>query len=141
MIIRKATSRDIPYLIKIVKGVPSIEDYPGEYDKSLFANMLKDKNTRVIVAEIEGKIVGFKEFKVDRDAKRIYGESIAVLKNYQGKGTAKALFSYMEEYAKKHKIKRISFIVRDWNTSMNFLAKKKGYKLSDKFNFWEKKLR
>ena len=51
--IRKADKKDIPSLIKIVKGVKSIEDYPGEYNKKLFEKMLKDKETILLVAEIE----------------------------------------------------------------------------------------
>jgi ribosomal protein S18 acetylase RimI-like enzyme len=140
MKIRKAINKDIPSLIRIVKGVPSIEDYPGEYDKKLFEKMLKDKETILLVAEIENKVVGFKEFKIDKSAKRVYGESIAVAKDYRKQGIGSALFNAMEYYAKKHKFKRISFIVRDWNESMNSLAKKNKYKLSDKFNFWEKEI-
>ena len=124
MKIRKANKKDIPALIKIVKGVPSIEDYPGEYDKSLFEKMLKDKETILLIAEIENQVVGFKEFKIDKGAKRVYGESIAVSKDYRKQGIGLTLFNAMEDYAKKHEFKRISFIVRDWNESMNSLAKK-----------------
>jgi ribosomal protein S18 acetylase RimI-like enzyme len=140
MKIRKATQKDIPDLIKIVKGVPSIEDYPGEYDRKLFEKMLRDKDTILLVVELDGKAVGFNEFKVDKDAKRIYVESVAVAKTHQGKGIARMLMDAMEDYAKKNKIKRLSFIVRDWNDSMNHLAKKSKFKISDKFNFWERRI-
>ncbi|MEK6913658.1 MAG: GNAT family N-acetyltransferase [Nanoarchaeota archaeon] len=139
MRIRKATKRDILKLIMIVKGVKSIEDYPGEYNKLLFEGILKDKDTILLVAEIDKEIVGFEEIKIDRKAKRIYGESLAVSKKFRGKGVGKQLFSKLEGYAKKYNIKRISLLVREWNIPMNKLAKSNNYKISDKFNFWEKK--
>ncbi len=140
MKIRKANNRDIPALISIVKGVSSIEDYPGEYNATLFRKMIKDKETILLVAEINNEIAGFKEFKIDKGAKRVWGESIAVSKKFQGKGIGLALLGAMEDYAINKRMKRISFLVRDWNNSMNKLAKKKGYKISDKFYFWEKKI-
>lgn len=137
IVLRKATKVDIPQLVKIVKGVDSIEDYPGEYNKHLFEKMLKDDETHLIVAEINKKVVGFNEFTINSD-KAMYVESIAVSKNQQGKGIANKLLEEMESYAKKYKIKQIAFIVRDWNIPMNHLAEKRGYKLKTKFNYWEK---
>lgn len=139
--IRKAKSKDIPSLIKIVRGVKSIEDYYGEYNKNLFLKIINDKSIILLVAEVENKVVGFKEFKIDKTAKRIYGESLAVSKKFQGKGIGKKLFETMEAYAKKNKFKRISMLVRDWNKPMNELAKKKHYKISDKLYLWEKNLK
>jgi len=141
MKIRLVSNKDIPQLIRIVKGVKSIEDYPGEYDKNLFSKMIKDKNTIILVGEIDKKIVGFNEFRIDKSSKRVYGESLAVAKKFQNKGIGKKLFNEMEKYAKKNKIKRISMLVRDWNKSMNKLAKKNNYKISDKFYFFEKELK
>ncbi len=140
MKIRKANKSDVPKLINIVRGMRCIEDYPGEYNRMLFENMLKDKDTILIVAEIDNEIAGFQEFKIDKSAKRIYGESLAVSKDFQKKGVGSKLLEVMETYAKKNKFKRISMLVRDWNKPMNSLAKKKNYKISDKFNFWEKKI-
>ena len=135
--IRKATKKDIPQLVRIVRGVTSIEDYPGEYNKFLFEKMLKDNETTVIVAEVNKKVVGFNQFTINRD-KVIYLESIAISKKYRGNGIASKLLEVMEDLAKKNKIKKIIFIVRDWNSAMNHLAKKRGYKLKTKFNLWEK---
>ena len=70
--IRKADKKDIPSLIKIVKGVKSIEDYPGEYNNSLFLKMINNKLTILLVAEIKDKVVGFNEFRVDKISNRIY---------------------------------------------------------------------
>ena len=135
--IRKATKKDIPQLVRIVKGVTSIEDYPGEYNKFLFEKMLKDNETTVIVAEINREVIGFNQFTLNKD-KVMYVESLAVLKKYQGNGIASKLLEVMEDLAKKKKIKKIIFIVREWNNAMNHLAKKRKYKLKTKFNLWEK---
>ena len=135
--IRKATRKDIPQLVGIVKGVKSIEDYPGEYSKPLFEKMLEDDETIVLVAEINKRVVGFHEFSINHD-NVINVESIADSKKHQGKGIASILLDEMEKYAKRTHVKRIAFIVRDWNGSMNHLAEKRGYKIKNKFNYWEK---
>ena len=63
---------------------------------------------------------------------------MAVSKKFQGQGIGSLLFERMLKYAKKKKIRRISMLVRNWNKSMNHLAKKKAFKISDKFYLWEK---
>ena len=139
LIIRKAKMRDIPQLIKIVKGVSSIEDYPGEYNRAYFNKMLNRNN--VLVAEINAKIVGFIEFEWDKDARRVFLESLAVLKKFRGQGIGSKLFGKIELFAKDHKAKRMSMLVRNWNKDMNKLAKKKGFLASDVLYLLERKLK
>ena len=135
--VRRATRKDIPELVKIVKGETSIEDYPGEYNKYLFEKMLKDDEIHLIVAEINKEVVGFNEFSLNKD-KALYLESVAVSKKHRGKGIANLLIEWMENYAKKNRVKRITFLVREWNDSMNHLAQKRKYNLKTKLNYWEK---
>ena len=51
--------------------VKILDKDPGEYNKLLFEGILKDKDTILLVAEIDKEIVGFEEIKIDRKAKRI----------------------------------------------------------------------
>jgi N-acetylglutamate synthase-like GNAT family acetyltransferase len=122
-IIRKANTKDIDKLILIVQGVTSIEDYPGEFNRNYFKNMLK-KN-KVLVVEINRIIAGFIEFEWDREAKRVFLHSVAVSKNYRNKGIGSKLLYYIESFARKHKAIRISMLTRTWNTPINILAKRK----------------
>ena len=136
--IRRAVMKDIPELIVIVKGVSSIEDYPNEYNKNYFVKMLK--RNIVLSAEIDDKIVGFAEFEWDKHAKRVFLESVAVAKKFRGKGIASRLLEEAESFAKRKRANLISMLVRDWNTAMNSLAKKKKYVKSDNFYLWGKRL-
>ncbi len=136
--IRKAIMKDIPDLIAIVRGVKSIEDYPGEYNRNYFIKMLKGHF--VLSAELNGKILGFAEFEMDKHAKRVFLESIAIAKEFRGRGIASKLLEEVELFAKNKGLKLISMLVRDWNTDMNYLVKKKKYRKSDNFYLWEKRL-
>lgn len=137
--IRRATVKDIPKLINIVKGVKSIEDYPGEFSKIYFKKMFKKNN--VLVAEIDEEIAGFVEFEWDSGAKRIFLESVAVSKDHRNSGIGSMLIDYVERFAKKHNAIRISMLTRVWNTPINILAKRKGFMKFDTLYGWGKVLR
>lgn len=135
----RANVKDITELIKIVGGVKSIEDYPGEYNRAYFEKMLK--RNIVLLAQLDKKIVGFIEFELDKWAKRVFLESIAVSKKFRGQGIGLRLLDELELFAKKHKAKRISMLVRGWNTAMNSMAKKNKFVKLDKLYLWDKMLK
>jgi len=140
MSIRKSTLKDIPQLIGIVQGVKSVEDFAGEYSHKMFRDMLNRKNNIFFVEENNNKVRGFIACYVNKQGKRIYLDTIAVAKDQRGKGIANNLTEFIEKWAKDNKMKSIYFNVRDWNRPMNKLAKKRKYKLKERFFLWEKKL-
>jgi ribosomal protein S18 acetylase RimI-like enzyme len=140
MKIRKFKVADIPELVKLVKGEPTVEDYPGEYSQKVFAQMLKDEETMVLVVEEKNKPIAFQEFKLDNAQKRIYLETVVVSKECRGRGIASMLMRELEKFAKSKKYRRIAFVVRKWNKPMNSLAMKAGYKSKDELVFWEKQV-
>ncbi len=141
MRIRRLKLQDIPELVKLVKGETAVEDYPGEYSAKVFRQMLKEKETIVLVAEKNKKIVAFQEFKIDHAQKRIYLETIVVSRKHRGQGIGSILMEEVERLAKKKKYRRLAFVVRKWNAGMNYLAKKANYKKKDELIFWEKTIK
>jgi len=115
LIIRKATAKDIPSIVKVrrtaftkeeVKGFStttpsiyySIEELSEAWDHD---NVLKG-GWEVVVAENDQKIVGFIVIKMDRDCG--YIENINIAKDMQEKGVGRALVTYVEEVAKSEGI-------------------------------------
>ena len=111
LIIRKATAKDIPSIVKVrrtaftkeeVKGFsttkPSIyysaEELAEAWDHD---NLLKD-GWEVVVAEVDQKIVGFIVFKLGRNCG--YLENINIAKDMQKKGIGRALVTHVEKVAK-----------------------------------------
>lgn len=58
-----------------------------------------------LVAEIDGQVVGFIEFKFDKEVGEI--DCFYIQSNYQGKGVGQALFDKVLEVAKLNDIKEI----------------------------------
>jgi len=138
MIIRKVNKKDVKDLSEIIKTARVLEDYYGEYDKRALAKMITKKGFVFLVAEEDGKVVGFINFEVEKDIGRIFLDTIAVHKKFRGKGIASVLYAEMEKHIARLKIKRLFMIVRDYNKEMNEMAKKRGCNLSCKLNYWAK---
>lgn len=141
MKIRKATKKDISKLIEIVKGVKSIEDFPGEYSKDLFNKAITRKENIFLVAEIDNEVTGFVICYFNKEWKRIYIDSLAVKKEYRNQGIATNLVRFIEKFSRDKNVKTIYFNTRVWNIPMVKLAKRNQYKLKEKFYIWEKKLK
>jgi ribosomal protein S18 acetylase RimI-like enzyme len=140
MLIRKATARDVPALVRIVHGERSVEDYAGEYSSAVFRAMLR-RGAIVYVVELEGEPVGFLEVERDAERKGLYLRTIAVAKEWRGKGVGSALFDLFERLAKRFKVSHTMFLVREWNRPMRALAKKRGYRTADRLLLFTKKRR
>lgn len=111
IVIRKASAKDVPSIVRIrlaslteeeIRGFSAPEFATYSSTKELRKmrsrkNRLKD-GFEVFVAEDEGKMVGFIVFKMERD----YGyiDNIVVAKEEQGKGIGRALVAYVEDIAK-----------------------------------------
>ena len=66
-----------------------------------------DKNTKGIIAEADGKPVGWLRTKIDRKKSKFYINQIYVLNEYQGKGIGKKLIQIAEEEALKNSFDKI----------------------------------
>ena len=141
MKIRRGNKKDVSDLVEITKNEKSIEDFPGEYDKKMFGDMLKKTSDRFLVAVIDGKVVGFVVSYYNKKGKRLYIDSLGVHKSYRGKGIGNRLVEDAEIRGKREGARISYMFVRVWNKSMNSLAKSKKYKIKERFNRWERKLK
>jgi ribosomal protein S18 acetylase RimI-like enzyme len=110
LVIRKATSKDIPSMVKVrraaftaeeVQGFttpePSVFYYPEKMKEAWNKdNRLKD-DWRIYVAEAN-EVVGFIVFRVETGIG--YIENINIAKDQQRRGVGKALVKYVEQIAK-----------------------------------------
>jgi ribosomal protein S18 acetylase RimI-like enzyme len=110
VIIRKASASDILSIVQACLTSASEEETEGfaapewvtyssaEELKKVWktGNTLKD-GSEVVVAEKEGRIVGFIVFKVERD--HVYIDDIDVTRDEQRKGIGKALVGHVESLA------------------------------------------
>jgi len=93
--------------------------------------MLK-RGVLLYLAEQAGEPVGF--FEADRDVERkgLYLRTIAVAKGWREKGVGSTLFDAFDRLARKFKVHHTMFLVREWNKPMVSLARKRGYRKTDR---------
>jgi len=111
LLIRKAIHSDVPEIVRLLQdddlGV-SREKYhesipPSYY--SAFSVIDRDKNNYLVVAEIDGKVVGtmqltFITYLTYQGGKRAQIEGVRVDETVRGKGIGKALFEWAIEKSK-----------------------------------------
>ena len=114
------TKEDINWVYKIEE-----ESFSMPWSISSFEKELENDLTYYIIAEIDGKIVGYMGMWV------VLGEgqvtNIAVAKAYRGKGIGKALLAHILEYAKQTGIKMLFLEVRESNRVARKLYESYGF--------------
>jgi ribosomal protein S18 acetylase RimI-like enzyme len=138
MRIRKANTKDIPALAKLLKGERAIEDYPNQYSPAVLREMIAWAH--ILVAEETKEVAGCAIFFSGGTRQRAYLDAIAVLKKYRAKGIGAALVTEFERHSKKEGATRAAFLVRPWNKPMQKLARRLGYPLKEKLLFYQKKI-
>ncbi|OGU77780.1 MAG: hypothetical protein A2V93_10925 [Ignavibacteria bacterium RBG_16_34_14] len=90
--------------------------------------LLKDKFTKGIIAEVNGKPVGWLRTNINQTEKKIYINQLYVLKEYQGKGIGKKLIKIAKEKALKNNFNKIWLGVMsenlpsvNWYKSLGFI--------------------
>lgn len=118
--IRPMTRDDIPKLTLM-----EAEIFPDPWPEKAFIEELDRDNRGILIAQIDGNIVGYAGLIVS------FGEAhltnIAVAPDYRGKSVAKTLLSGILENAKKADCKYIFLDVRPSNTSAIDLYQKFGF--------------
>lgn len=105
--IRIAEKTDIPALAKLASSPDVWSDSPEELEGD-FAELLASGKDLVAVAEADGEIIGFANVRFRSDyvagtktSPVAYLEGIAVAENFRGKGTARALFDFCQNWVKE----------------------------------------
>lgn len=93
--------------------------------------LLKNKFTKGIIAEANGKPAGWMRTNIDPVKNKFYINQLYVLNEYQGKGIGKKLLNIAEEEASRNKFKKICLAVMSenlpafkWYKSQGFIFEK-----------------
>ena len=121
-IIRYGEQRDMSSVLKLVKELAVFEKEPNAVKVTvddLIVNGFKDNPAFfTFVAELEGIIVGMALF-YNRfstwEGPSLHLEDLIVTEKFRGKGIGKALYDKVLDFALQKGIKRVEWVVLDWN--------------------------
>lgn len=128
---RKATKKDVPSILKLIKELAEYEKSPLEVTNTE-EDMLKDgfgENPifEAFLAEKNNEIIGLALFFISYSTwkgKCVYLEDIIVTESMRGIGIGQKLFDIVVVQAKKHNAKRLQWQVLNWNNpAINFYEK------------------
>ncbi|WP_127846524.1 GNAT family N-acetyltransferase [Psychroflexus aestuariivivens] len=134
--IRFATPEDLPQILDLIKELAAFEKESDAVKISV-----KDLKTygfgdsplfKCFVAEVDQKVVGmalfYSRFSTWK-GKTVHLEDLIVTKSMRGKSIGKTLFEAVVIYAKTQKIKRVEWVVLDWNIDAIGFYEKYGAKV------------
>jgi GNAT superfamily N-acetyltransferase len=121
-IIRESKKEDMPQVLELIKELATFEREPEavvvtveELEKEGFSERPLFK---CFVAEVDSKIVGmalvyfrFSTWK----GRTIHLEDLIVKENMRGSGLGSALYQEVLKYANSQNVKRVEWVVLDWN--------------------------
>jgi len=135
-IIRKGKKPDMTQVLSLIKELAIFEKEP---DAVVITKKLLQKNGfsknplfKTFVAEMEDEIVGMALFYPRYSTWKgptLHLEDLIVKKEKRGLGIGKALYDEVLKYAYKKKVKRVEWVVLDWNTTAIDFYKKSGAKI------------
>lgn len=129
--IRKATAKDVPVLMALVKELAEFEKAPQEV-KTTEEELLKDGFGEkpafgAIVAEWNGEVKGMAIYYFSYSTwkgRSMYIDDIVVFQESRGKGMGKALMDQLVEIAKEENVGKLHWQVLDWNQpAIDFYSK------------------
>jgi GNAT superfamily N-acetyltransferase len=122
-IIRKGEIKDMPSVLKLIKELAVFEKEPDAVEV-LLEDLEKDgfgdnPLFKTYVAEMDYKIVGMALFYPRYSTWKgptIHLEDLIVSKEMRGLNIGTALYKKVLEYAYKKNVRRVEWVVLDWNT-------------------------
>lgn len=123
MNIRKASKKDMPQVLELIKELAIYEKEPdavtitvADLEREGFG---ENPLFTCFVCEVEGKIVGtalvyfrFSTWK----GRTLHLEDLIVSEAYRGQGIGEALYRQVMTFAHQQGLKRVAWDVLDWNT-------------------------
>lgn len=136
MIIRKATEKDMPYVLELIQELATFEKEPDAVVVTV-ADLVRDGFSEhplfhCYVAEKENTIIGMALFYYRYSTwkgKTIHLEDLIVKADQRGTGVGFALYKEIIKQGKKDKVRRIEWNVLDWNTPAIDFYEKSGAKV------------
>ena len=139
LIIRNATKSDVPAILDLIRELATFEREPNAVAVTE-AELLQDGFGEspvfgCFVATIESKVVGMALYYPCYSTwkgKSWHLEDLIVMEPHRGKGIGFALLKKFISFAYKTGVRRIQWVVLDWNTpAINFYEKQGATTLSD----------
>lgn len=130
-IIRKAEKKDMSQVLELIKELAAFEREPDavevtvlELEKEGFG---KEPFFTCFVAEMQGEIVGmaliYYRFSTWK-GRSIHLEDLIVKDHLRNLGIGKALYTQVLKYAQEKNVRRVEWVVLNWNTNaINFYEK------------------
>lgn len=139
--LRKAEKRDIPAILALIKELAEFEKEPDAVEVD--ARLLEVEGFgehplfTCFVAEVAGQIEGmaliyfrFSTWK----GRTVHLEDLIVRQEMRGTGLGSALYKKVISYALEQKVKRIEWVVLDWNTPAVKFYERSGAKVFKDWN-------
>ena len=138
MMIRKATEKDMPFVLELIQELATFEKEPDAVVVTV-ADLVRDGFSEhplfhCYVAEKENTIIGMALFYYRYSTwkgKTIHLEDLIVKADQRGSGAGFALYKEIIKQGKKDKVRRIEWNVLDWNSPAIDFYEKSGAKVLD----------
>jgi GNAT superfamily N-acetyltransferase len=138
MIIRKASKKDMPFVLELIKELAIFEKEPNAVevtvDDLIQDGFLKQPLFQCFVAEEEGVIIGMALYYYRYSTwkgKTLHLEDLIVKEENRGTGAGFALYKEIIKQGKKENVRRIEWNVLDWNTAAIDFYEKTGATVLD----------
>ncbi len=123
LIIRKATNQDVSDILGLIQHLADFENEPNAVEVTE-EELLKDgfgENPlyKVFIAEVDGAVVGMALYYYRYSTwkgKTIHLEDLIVRAEMRKKGIGGALYEAVMQQAHKEGVRRVEWVVLDWNT-------------------------
>lgn len=140
MNIRKGTKEDMPAVLELITELAVFENEPNAVSITV-DDLVRDgfgENPLfyTFVAEEEGEVIGMALFYYRYSTwkgKTIHLEDLVVKENMRGTGAGSALYKEVIKFAKAEGVRRVEWVVLDWNTHAVDFYKRSGATV---FNSW-----
>lgn len=134
--IRKANATDMPFVLELIKELARFENEPDavRIDAQVLVQEGFGENPlfTCFVAEVDNQIVGAAliYFRFSTwTGKTVHLEDLIVKQSMRGKGVGQALYTKVMEFASDHDVKRVEWVVLDWNEGAIAFYEKSGAKM------------
>ena len=135
-LVRLSISKDMPQVLRLIKELAVFEKEPNAViitiDTLVKEGFGKNPSFTCFVAEVEKEIVGM-ALVYDRfstwKGRSIHLEDLIVSEKMRGNGVGKALYSKVIAYAAAQKVKRLEWVVLDWNEGAIKFYEKNGARM------------
>jgi GNAT superfamily N-acetyltransferase len=136
MTIRKATEKDMPFVLELIRELAIFEKEPDAVvvtvDDLVRDGFSENPLFECFVAEVENEIIGMALYYYRYSTwkgKTIHLEDLIVKESKRGTGAGFALYKEIIQQGKAENVRRIEWNVLDWNTPAIDFYEKSGAKV------------